>query len=814
MTALTLVSEELTRIVDSLSLEQKVHLLTGQDFWTTYADESIGLRSMVFSDGPAGVRGELWDERSPSLNFPSGTALSSSWDAGIARRYGHALAAEARRKGVDIVLGPTVNLHRSPLGGRSFEAFSEDPLLTAQMAAAYVEGMQERGVAACLKHYIANEYETDRFTADSVVGEQALRELYLTAFEAAVTDAHAWSVMSSYNAINGTTATESPLLRTPLKDEWAFDGVVVSDWTGVRSLESAASGQDMAMPGPVSPWGDALVDAVRNGDIDEAVIDDKVRRILLLAARVGALEGYDTVPLPEGEDGVVFARIAAAAGSVLLANDGTLPLAAETLKCVAVIGHNASQPRTQGGGSAAVLTEHVSSPLQALREALPSAEIISAIGAVVQVGIAAIPLEEIENPALGTRGALVRFLDGQGNELFHEDRRATTLFYFGGDAPVATAETIEVTFRWTPTLTADVLLGFSAVGFGRIFVDGELQREGTGVTDGMDLGAALSAPPAVSTPVHIAEGRPIDVRIEFDLTSRFTLPGLEGIFGINIGIEADDSRPEELLREAVAAAERAQVAVVVVGTNSQIESEGFDRTDLRLPGRQDDLVRAVIATGTPTIVIVNAGASVLLPWRDEAAAILLTYFGGQEMAGALTDMLLGVVEPGGRLPTTWPATDDTTHVPSPTPVDGKVNFVEGIHIGYRSWLAAGDEPAFAFGHGLGYTRWALSDLEVEASPERGVYVTVANTGPREGKQIIQVYLSRTSSAYERPVRWLAGFASVHLAPAATETVHVALPDRVLQTWSDGSWILESGYYDVHVGTSSTQLPLSAPLLVR
>jgi beta-glucosidase len=814
MTALTLASKELTQIVDSLSLEQKVRLLTGKDFWTTYADESIGLRSMVFSDGPAGVRGELWDERSPSLNFPSGTALSSSWDADIARRYGHALAAEARRKGVDIVLGPTVNLHRSPLGGRSFEAFSEDPLLTAQMAAAYVEGMQERGVAACLKHYIANEYETDRFTADSVVDEQTLRELYLTAFESAVSDAHAWAVMSSYNAINGTTATESPLLRTPLKTEWGFDGVVVSDWTGVRSVESAASGQDMAMPGPVSPWSDALVDAVRNGGIDEAVIDDKVRRILLLAARVGALRGYDTVSLPEGEDGVVFARIAAAAGSVLLTNDGTLPLAAESLTRVAVIGHNASQPRTQGGGSAAVLPEHVSSPLQALRTALPSAEIISATGAIVQVGIAAIPLEEIEDPTLGTHGALVRFLDGQGKELFRENRRATTLFYFGGDAPVATAETIEVTFRWTPTLTADVLLGFSAVGFGRIFIDDELRREDTGVTDGMDLGAALSSPPAVSTPVHITEGRSIDVRIEFDLTSRFTLPGLEGIFGIDIGIEADDSRPEELLREAVAAAESAQVAVVVVGTNSQIESEGFDRTDLRLPGRQDDLVRAVIATGTPTVVIVNAGAPVLLPWRDDAAAILLTYFGGQEMAGALTDMLLGAVEPGGRLPTTWPATDDTTHIPSPTPVDGKVRFVEGIHIGYRSWLAAGDEPAFAFGHGLGYTSWALSDLKVETSPDRGVHVTVTNTGHREGKQVIQVYLSRTSSAYERPVQWLAGFASVHLAPGASETVHVALPDRVLQTWNDGSWILESGYYDVHIGTSSTQVPLSAPLFVR
>lgn len=237
-----------TTSLGRLTLEEKVTLLTGRDFWTTWPVESIGLRRMLLSDGPSGVRGEVWDERDPSLNLPSATALSSSWDTDIAYRYGVVLAAEARRKGVDVVLGPTINLHRSPLGGRHFEAFSEDPVLTADLAAAYVRGMQDNGVGATLKHYVANDYETERFTASTEVSERALRELYLFAFEKAVVEARAWLVMSSYNAVNGVTATEHALLETPLKSEWGFDGVVVSDWMAVRSLASAAAAQDLVMP--------------------------------------------------------------------------------------------------------------------------------------------------------------------------------------------------------------------------------------------------------------------------------------------------------------------------------------------------------------------------------------------------------------------------------------------------------------------------------------------------------------------------------------------------------------------------------------
>src|SRR4051795_12304299 len=337
-------------LLGRLTLEDKVRILPGQDFWSTYALPAIGLRSMVLSDGPSGVRGAVWDERDPSLNLPSATALSSSWDVGIAQQYGVVSALEARRKNVDVVLGPTINLHRSPLGGRHFEAFSEDPVLTAELAAAYVAGVQELGVGATPKHYIANDFETDRFTANVVVDERTLREVYLLAFEKAVTESKAWLVMSAYNSINGATASENDLLETPLNNEWGFDGVVVSDWTAVRTIESARAAQDLAMPGPYGPWGDALVEAVRSGAVEEAAIDRKVLRILTLAERVGALQGTVPAPLAVVEDGVALAREIAVEGMVLLENRGAeLPWDAAEVRSLAVIGANAEQARTQGG---------------------------------------------------------------------------------------------------------------------------------------------------------------------------------------------------------------------------------------------------------------------------------------------------------------------------------------------------------------------------------------------------------------------------------------------------------------------------------
>ena len=352
------VDADLARRLGVLSLEQKVRLLTGADFWSLWPEPAVGLRRMVVSDGPAGVRGERWDERDPSANIPSPTALSATWDEARVERIGRLLAAEARGKGVDVLLAPTVNLHRSAYGGRHFECFSEDPLLTGRIGAAYVRGLQAGGVGATVKHYVANDSETDRFTLDALVGERALRELYLAPFEAIVR-AGVWAVMAAYNSVNGTTMTEHPLLVEVLKDEWGFDGVVMSDWFAARSTEPAANaGLDLVLPGPGGPWGDRLVAAVREGRVREAAVDDKLLRLLRLAARVGALDGVapaapTAAPWPPDRVAAEL-RAGAAAGFVLVRNadvDGApaLPLERTGLRRVAVLGPNAEAARTLGG---------------------------------------------------------------------------------------------------------------------------------------------------------------------------------------------------------------------------------------------------------------------------------------------------------------------------------------------------------------------------------------------------------------------------------------------------------------------------------
>lgn len=792
-------ADHLRPLLEKLTLEQKAALVQGADFWTTVPLPEIGLRALTLSDGPAGVRGPRWDEREPSLNLPSGSALAASWDVELAYRYGAAAACEARRKGVDVVLGPTINLHRSPLGGRHFECLSEDPELTAELGAAYVRGMQDNGVAATPKHYVANDSETDRFTVDVEVDERTLRELYLAPFERAVEEAGAWSVMSAYNSVDGVTMTENDLLETPLNSEWGFDGVVVSDWTAVRSLDAVAAAQDLAMPGPAPAWAD-LVDAVRDGRVLEADIDRKVLRILLLAERVGALEGTDAAT-PAPLDGPAFAKEAAIEGTVLLQNSGVLPLASDALAKVAVIGHNAKDARTQGGGSATVLPEEVVSPLDAIRAALPAAEVAYEIGAVVQEGVAEIPLANIVNPVTGEPGLRVSFHDADGAELFAEDRRATALVWFGGDAPIGASRTIVLETRFTPSETGEIQLGFAGANPGRVYVDGELVLDDVPVIEGTDLGAAFLNPPSITAAVPVEAGRPIDVRAVFTRESR---GALDGALSVTLGIAPERTDPDELIARAAGAASAAEVAIVVIGTNSKVESEGYDRENLDLPGRQDDLVRAVAATGTPTVVVVNAGSPVVLPWAGEVAAIVQGYFGGQEFGHAIAEVLTGAAEPGGRLPTTWPAALADVPVTDVTPVDGRLVYEEGLHIGYRAWLKDAREPAFPFGHGLGYTSWSWGTAQRH---EDSVEVTLANTGERAGKQVVQVYAERADSAVERPVRWLVGFAVVHAEPGRTVTAVVPVPARRLAHW-DGEWVVEPGSYTLRIGSSVADLPLN------
>jgi beta-glucosidase len=792
-------------LVAKLNLDQKVRLLTGATWWVLHPEPAVGLRSMAVSDGPVGVRGIKSDETDPSANLPSATAIAASWDTELVGRLARLLAAEARRKGVDVVLGPTINLHRSPRGGRHFECYSEDPLLTARLGTAYVRALQSCGVGATPKHYVANDSEDDRFTVDVRVDERTLREVYLRPFEDMVRDGGAWLVMAAYNTVNGTTMTEHPLLAEPLKGEWGFDGVVVSDWFAARTTVAAGNaGLDLVMPVDNSPWGEALVAAVRDGGVGEQAIDDKVRRLLRLASRVGALAGGDPVGSPEPVSAPALVREAAAAGAVLVSNrDQLLPLRPAALRRVAVFGPHAAHARTQGGGSSEVHPEYTVSPLAGLRAALAGqAEVDYVAGIRLAEGLQPVAVPVATRPDTGDPGLLVELLAADGTVLRTEHRRSGNLRYTtSGDLPPGAAR-----LRASTRLQADQpgawRLGFVGIGQVTLAVDGDTVLDEPVFPADANPVAAWADPPQRAVTRTLAAGD------EVDLVLTYEVPEGAPATVCTLGYERPALDPAAELARAEAAAGAADVAIVVVGTTEKVEGEGFDRRSLALPGDQDALVRAVAAANPRTVVVVGAGSPVLMPWRDQVGAVLLTWFGGQELGNAVADVLLGTVEPGGRLPTSWPATEADVPVLDTTPAGGRLDYREGIHIGYRAWLRAGRAPAYPFGHGLGYTTWEYEGLAVDGETAR---VTVRNTGQRAGKEVVQAYLSRPDSAVERPVRWLAGFAVAWAEPGQAVTVDVPLDPRGFAYWSveAGAWVTEPGRFTLSVGRSVLDTPLAA-----
>jgi beta-glucosidase len=798
-------------LVGKLTLEQKVRLLTGADFWSLHAEPAVGLRRLVISDGPAGVRGETWDERDPSANIPSPTALAATWDVARIEEIGRLLAAEARRKGVDVLLAPTVNLHRTPYGGRHFECYSEDPLLTARIGAAYVSGLQGAGVSACVKHFVGNDSETERMSVDVQIADRPLRELYLAPFEAIVREAGVWSVMASYNGVNGSTMTESPLLRSILVQEWGFDGVVMSDWTATRSTEeSARAALDLAMPGPAEmfpAWGEALVEAVKAGRVDESLIDEKVERILRLASRVGALDSGSAAAAPV-YDGAAIAkqlRATAAATFVLARNDGILPLFREG--AIAVIGPNAAVARTMGGGSATVFPAYTVSPLDGLRDAGLDVQYAAGVYPHGRVPEARMPWLSL--PDGSAAGVELRFYSPSGELAGTEQRGSSTFTWingFGPEYPPGSVGKLEIHCVITATVAGRYQLGVSALGRLKMLVSGteafDVELE---PPEGADIVEALMTPPQRIVPVTLAEGESVPVVVEYDVSTS-PLGGFATFLQLNL--ELPHGTDDEEIAAAVALASVCDVAVVVVGTTAQTESEGTDRKTLALPGRQDDLVRAVAAANPRTVVVVNSGAPVLLPWADDVAAVLLTWFGGQEYGNALADVLLGTAEAGGRLPTTWPAVE--AGLPPVRPVDGVLRYDEGLYIGYRAFDRDGRQPLFAFGHGMGYTTWAHESMTASAD---AVSVTVQNTGTRRGREVVQVYASRLESAIERPEKWLAGFAVVDADPGESVTVSIPIPARTFQHWSGQGWVTEPGTFSLAAGPSSALLSLGAEVRV-
>ncbi|HTO69191.1 MAG TPA: glycoside hydrolase family 3 C-terminal domain-containing protein [Myxococcota bacterium] len=802
-------------LVRKLTLDEKASLTAGRDLWHTVGVPRLGIPALVLSDGPSGARGVHMGEGATSALFPCGTALAATWNPELAGAVGSAIADDARTKGAHVLLGPTMNLHRSPLAGRNFECHSEDPHLSARIAVGFVRGVQSRGVAACVKHFVANDQEFERMSISSEVGERALRELYLVPFEASVREAGAWCVMSAYNRLNGIYASEHPwLLGELLKGEWGFDGAVISDWYGTYSdVNPARAGLDLEMPGPARRLGAKLAVAVRAGELDEGVLDTAVLRLLRLAERTGAferapVEREQSIDRPEHR---AIARRAAAEAIVLLRNEPVrggapaLPLDARRLRKLAVIGPNGAVAVVQGGGSARVRPHYVVSPLEGIRKRCgDGVEIAFESGCTSHKTLPA-----IAEPLLS--GALaVEMWNGHepsGAPARTSSSREASFTWFGRFAPEIDPRAFSARVRGTLVPRESGVHEFSLVSAGksRLFVDGELVVDNwTQQTPGdafFNLGSA-----EVRGSRRLEAGRAVEVELDFANVDRI---GLGGLKAGCLHVEPAD----ELLERAVSLAAASDAAIVVVGSNEEWESEGHDRTSLALPGRQAELVRRVAAVNPHTIAVVNAGAPVDLEWLERVPAAVQLWYAGQEQGNALADVLFGDVNPAGRLPHTVPKRLEDTPAFLDWPGErGRSVYGEGLFMGYRWYERRGIEPRLPFGHGLSYTRFEYGNLRCATDRLRSgesldVSVEVTNRGDRAGQEVVQLYVRDLAASVARPEKELRAFAKLALEPGETQVVRFALEPRALSFWEPArkDWVAEPGEFELSVGASSRDI---------
>lgn len=784
-------SHEYRDRIEQLDVPSKARLLTGASMFTLHPEPRIGLGELRFSDGPTGVRGLKFSGGRTVALLPNATLLASAWSEDTLAEVGQLLAEEAVAQQIHVVLGPTINLHRSPLGGRLFEAFSEDPLLTGKLAAAYVRGLQSSGVGACLKHLVANESETDRRTVNSVVDEATLREVYLLPFEIATIEANPWSIMAAYNDVNGVAATEhDQIMNQIVKGEWGFSGLVMSDWFATRTASAAANGGlDLVMPGPDGPWGEALVRAVRAGEVDERTVDEHLRRLLRLAERVGALgtrRAYPVdLPAPDSATRKEQLRQLAAQGMTVLNNkDAVLPLSRS--QTVALIGRHALETIDMGGGSAQVNPPYQTSIAEGLRSLL--GDKLSVTDG-VEVRARPVPArpEHVADPETGASGVHFTLLAADGTILDERlSRQATTLVGFDDGLGGKVAS---IRLRARVQIAGAVDIGGMGAGHWEFQVGGHTFDYDLAVS-GSGFGEEVLAPPARTRRVELNRGEVVEATVTLtsanETGGRKALP-VGGLFGLIVRSAPRDQT--KVIAEAAARAASADIAVVVVGLTEEQETESVDKSTLHLPGLQDELVRAVATAAPRTVVVVNAATPVIMPWLDQVDAVLWAGIPGQEGGHAVAAALLGDIEPAGRLVTSFPVEDGAAPAWSVTPENGQLRYSEGPFIGYRGYAAGrAPRPAFWLGHGLGYSSWEYSHPTLETG---SVSVTVTNTGSRHSREVVQVYFQPVET--DQPVR-LVGWSSINLSPGVSQRVQVETDRRMWRRWNTeaSTWQTLSG----------------------
>lgn len=789
-------------LLNKMTLEEQVSILAGANFWATVGIERLNIPSVKVTDGPNGARGGgSLVGGVKSACFPSAISVGASWNVELAKKMGIAIAEEAKTKTSSVLLAPTVNIHRSGLNGRNFECYSEDPTLTSDLAVAYIEGVQSQGVAATIKHYVGNESEIERQTISSEISERALREIYLPPFEAAVKKAKVMAVMTAYNKINSLYASEHKwLLNQVLRQEWQFDGIVMSDWFGSHTtVESVNAGLDLEMPGPTRDRGDKLVQAVKDGKVDADTIRQSAKRILELLEKVGAFE--NAIPTRDEEQAIdnpehrALIRELGIEGSVLLKNDGTLPLDKTKITSMAAIGPNAAEARIMGGGSAQINAHYKISPIDGLKNALNTDQKV-----IHAQGCSNNRLLKLFETDLNIDFFAETKFDGS---VIHNDKSVAGEYFWAGlpfDPQYHHNFSAIISGEFTPDQDGEYDFGIANAGLAKLYIDDQLlvnaEDDWTNGDNFFGLGCD-----EVRARKQLEAGNTYKISVKFR-TSPEQAQGIH-FSALRIGIE----RPmgESDLQAAVKLASEQPLAILCVGRQGEWDTEGLDQPNMRLPGTQEELIQRVAAVNSNTIVVLQTGGPIEMPWLDDVSAVLQMWYPGQELGNSMADMLLGIASPVGYLPQTFPQKlSDNSAITSNIltyPGDGKkVSYDEGVFIGYRHHVSKNIATEFPFGYGLTYSKftWNEPKLSSFVLSEKNISVTldVTNIGQFPAAELVQLYMQPPVKNTIRPTIELCDFAKIHLKSGETGAVELEVCLRDLSYFDEtaGQFIIDAGKY--------------------
>ncbi|OAX79924.1 hypothetical protein ACJ72_05751 [Emergomyces africanus] len=809
---------DVEKVISELTTDEKVALTAGVDFWHTAAVHRLGIPSLRFSDGPNGVRGTQFFNSVPSACFPCATALGATWDTELLHQVGKLLGEECKAKGAHVLLGPTINIQRSPLGGRGFESYSEDGVLSGTLAGHYCAGVIEENVIPTPKHFVCNDQEHERMGVDSIVTQRALREIYLKPFQIALKMAQPGAIMTAYNKINGIHVSEDKrIIDDILRKEWKWNGLIMSDWFGVYSTsESINAGLDLEMPGPTRWRGSILKHAAECHKVAPHVLDERVRNLLKLAnlaSKSGIPENAEEKELNRSQDQALL-RHAAAQSIVLMKNENNV-LPFDKNKSVAVIGPNSKITTYCGGGSATVRPYYLVSPFQGV-SAKCTSEVAFAQGV---YGHKVIPdLGPLLKTTDGNPGYRFRAYNDppgvEGREIADELRLVNSSALLADyRSPQIKSSTFYVDMEGTFTPNESGMYDFSVtvIGSGKLFIDGELVVDNS---KNQKLGTAFFGMATIEVfgSKELNGGQTYEVLFQFGSAPTSDIAsGTPELFGPGAfrfgGCKRLDR--EASIASAVDLASKHDQVVIFAGLNNDWESEGHDRESMDLPPGSDELITRILAANPKTVVVIQSGTPVTMPWADNAQALLQAWYGGNETGNGIADVLFGDVNPSGKLPLSFPIRlQDNPSYLNFRSERGRVLYGEDVYVGYRYYDKTQTPVLFPFGHGLSYTTFKRSGLQIASEGDTlTVSLTVTNSGDRAGAEVVQLYVNPSpTNSINRPPRELKGFKKIHLEAGKSADVKIEVSKReVTSFWDEirNAWISEKGVYGVSIeGTSN------------